>query len=434
MSPAPGVDGMAFLRRPGRLLICRPNPIQFGHLGMEMVMALARAREEGSAIAFLRQRPVVNEGPFDLESDEVEIRRLSAPAAAWWRLWWACGTHRGDLADRILDLRIAFWKQVGETARRLVSRPGLSPGAVDRLRRLKTAAREREPERRPRSTPYLKRRLIRTPVRVRFRRDVDQRLVRLAAEVGIARDRPVVTVHAREPGWKRGREVQDKPPSARQYMRDDSTRNADIETFVPAIDYLVERGFTVVRLGDPSMRAVVRPGVIDLALNPRRTPALDVYCLLQSRFLLAGESGPSVVTLLTNTPTLTINATDPVSSYPIRADWLFVPKAVIERATGRQLMLRQMATEQYLAAVRNTTQYEYVSNTPEEILEATVEMLAFLESPPPETDEQRCFRELLARLSIEMAPLHRYVRKWAAHEGFLGDGRVARFYADRYFG
>lgn len=427
-------EDMRFVRRAGpSLFVSRPNSVQFGHLGMEMVMALARARAAGAAIAFLRDRHVVNEAAFDLESDQVKIRKLSSPEEAWWRLRWSLVRTRDAIEAWNEEWREDFWDEFGRLLREETWKADLSPRLRDALRSLKNRTGRHRPAGRMPATPYLKRRLIRTAVPVQLRPEVLQRTEAAAAALGIAPDAPIVTIHAREPGWKRGREVQDKIVRGRgQRPRDDSTRNVRIETYFPAIDYLISRGFTVVRLGDPSMKPVARRGVVDLALEPRRTPALDLHCLLRSSFLLAGESGPSVFTLLTNTPTLTVNATDPVSSFPIRANWLFVLKKVIDLQTGEQLSLSQMASEGYLGALRDTYRFRFMSNTREEILEAVQEMLAFLNSPPPESPRQVRFREQVTRSSIDLGQRYRYVRKWAADDEFLGDGRIAQFYVDRH--
>ena len=53
-----------------------------------------------------------------------------------------------------------------------------------------------------------------------------------------------------------------------------------------AVDDLVQRGYTVIRLGDPSMTPLRHPGVVDLATSPTRTNLLEVYCLLRSDFII----------------------------------------------------------------------------------------------------------------------------------------------------
>ena len=431
MTPAAAVEDMAFVRRAGpRLLVSQPNAVQFGHLGMEMVMALARAREEQAAIAFLRAPRVVNDGAFELESDQVDVRKLSPPAESWWRSRWMLDRLLAGLEERGREFREDFWHEVGELAREETWDPAMSPRLRRMLRSTKSYAGRQRPERMAAGDPYLKRRLIRTPVPVRLRPPAAERASALAAAIGVPPGAPIVAVHAREAGWKRGREVQDKEYRGER-QRDDSTRNVRIETYFAAIDCLVSRGFTVVRLGDASMKPVRRPGVVDLALDPRRTPLLDVYVLLRSAFLLAGESGPSVFTLLTNTPTLTVNATDPISSFPIRRDWLFMLKRVIDLKTGDTLTLSDMLGERYLEALRDTYRFRYVANTSQEIRDAVEEMLEFLESPPPESAGQSQFRDDVTRQSVDLGTRHKYIRKWAADRGFLGDGRVAQCYLDR---
>ncbi|MBI4887438.1 MAG: TIGR04372 family glycosyltransferase [Acidobacteria bacterium] len=427
------VEGLPFVARAAPdLLVCLPNAVQFGHLGIEMATALACARAEGRAIAFLRDREVPNDAAFDLESDAVDIRRLSSVQETVWRCRWSLDRARAQVRTSLRECHEDVWDQVGRFAREEMLKPHHSPRMQTWLRALKTRAGRRPA--RPAAAPYFRRRLLRSPVPVRLRADVAARAAALAEELGIPRDAPLVTVHAREAGWKAGgREVQHKVSRvAGERPRDDATRNIRIETYVPAIDYLVSRGFTVVRLGDPSMRPVSRPGLIDVALDRRRTPALDVYCLLRSRFLMGGESGPSVFSLLTNTPTLTVNATDPVSSFPIRPDWLFTLKTVVDLETGQALDLEQRLTPRYIAGLRDTTRLRYVANTPVEILDAVRDMLAHLESPAPETPGQERVRQLVTDAVLDLAPRVGYVRKWGDDDGFLGDGRIAPSYVERY--
>ena len=102
-------------------------------------------------------------------------------------------------------------------------------------------------------THYYRRRLLREPIPVRLSARAEEQAVREAAAIGLDERTRIVTVHAREAGYKFGREVQDAKPNS---VRDDSTRNVRIESYFAAIDHLVERGYTVVRMGDPTMTPV----------------------------------------------------------------------------------------------------------------------------------------------------------------------------------
>ena len=145
--------------------------------------------------------------------------------------------------------------------------------------------------------------------------------------------------------------------------RDDSARNVRVETYFEAIDHLVGRGYTVVRIGDATMAPVSRPGVVDLASLPTPAQALEILCLLRSRFLMCSEAGPVGVAYLTDTPTLTVNATDPVSSFPVRAHGLYLLKRVVEVESGRRLSVSDLLTVDYLEHVRNTRRHRYLDNT-----------------------------------------------------------------------
>jgi len=413
------------------LLVCRPNGLQYGHLGMEVVMALGTAREEGSAVAFVKPSPLVNPALMELETDAVRIVRLGSLADIRWRIYWRARDLRDWWRDTWYEFRESWVTELKRLLRDEARNPGHPAGLRRALRRWKQRLSGSRGKRPMTPRPYLWRHAIRAPVPVILRAAVAESARRQAEAVGIPPDAPIVTVHAREAGFKRGREVHEKQIKALS-RRDDGTRNIRIDSYIPAIDYLVSLGYTVVRLGDPSMCPVSRPGVVDLALDPRRTPELEVYCLLRSEFLLAGESGPAIVTLLTNTPTLTLNATDPVSSFPIRPDWLYTVKRVIDLDTGIPLTLREMASPRYLEAVRDTARFRFLSHPPEEVLEAVREMRAFLANRGVESERQATYKALVARAAEELSPRLRYVRKWAPDKGVMGDGRVASFFVERY--
>lgn len=74
-------------------------------------------------------------------------------------------------------------------------------------------------------------------------------------------------------------------------VRDDSLRNSRIEDYRPAVALLRDKGFCVVRLGVPTMAPLDWPGVVDLTTLAGSDAALQVYCLMRSRFLLAGSPG-----------------------------------------------------------------------------------------------------------------------------------------------
>lgn len=409
------------------LLVTRVNARQYGHLGLEILMSLARARELHADVCFVRPRHVVAAALFEIDTRDVRVRRSAVSALAARGMWWA-DDQRVSVQMRGSALADAWRRERAYQLDRHIEAAedkSLRDALKMRARRLKVpvAPQGVEPDELP---LYYQRRLIRHRVAVFLPEQAMSDVKRAAAAHGLDLDAPLVTVHVREAGWKFGREMQDAKPNS----RNDSVRNARIETYFDALDYLVEQGFTVVRMGDPSMTPVRRRGVVDLATAGTRSQLLEIACLMRSVFFLSGEAGPVGVSYLTNTPLLTVNATDPISSYPIRDDGMYILKQVVDRRTGRRLSIEEQLSAAYLAELRNVERYSYIDNTAEEIRCAVTEMLAWIRGSRDESEAQRRFRDLATDAGESLRASLSYVRKWGSDQGFLGDGRICRFFAE----
>ncbi len=414
----------------GRVIFARPNGLQYGHLALEILMALAYARAEDAAVCLLPVGRPVNKALVDIESETVKISKPSGWQHLWLHSqWWFTRLPRRWNRQRDAALE-ALYHESGKELSRHMLKSNISAVLRSQLRTLRKwlAIREKHTRARcERAWPYLRRRLIATPLPVALRETVRQSACARAAELGIAPDARLVTIHAREHGFKRGREVHDKHRrQGKEHPRDDTSRNAYIESYLPAIEYLAQQGFTIVRIGDPSMTPFVHPAVVDLATSPQRTEAVEVDCLLRSTFLMSGEAGPVGVSYLTNTPVLNINVTDPIGSYPIRRTGLFLTKRVTERATGRILSCWDLLDPDYLKHLRNTKRFKYEDNSSKEIVSAVHEMLELITTPPPETMRQQEYRDRATTVAEEFGAHVTYLRKWGSDDGFLGYGRIAQ--------
>lgn len=419
------------IRFPGRTVgVTRLNVRQYGHQGLEMVMSYALARRHGMDVCFLHPKQVVSPAMFEIEPDDVRVIR-GGP----WR-WlagavWAFDERTAEVRDYAAEIAALTRREALFEIRRYVEAHDLTKEDKGRLRKARRWIKQQLGDQKLKAQPlplYYQRRLLAERVPVHLRPAALTEAQRQAVRCGIDPDAPMVTLHVRESGWKFGREMQDAKPGG----RDDSTRNARIEDYFPAIDALTARGFTVVRMGDPSMRPLTRAGVVDLATSPERSNLLELYAMLRSAFFISGEAGPVGVSYLTNTPLLTVNATDAISSYPIRDDGMFIPKVVIERSTGRRLTLAELVGAKHLADLRNVTQFLYEDNSADEIRLAVLEMLAWVSGRHEETPAQAAFRDVAARAGEELRASLNYVRKWGSDDGFIGHGRICRFYAEQH--
>ena len=307
-------------------------------------MSLVRARETDSDVYFVRPSTPMGGGLFELESPEVRVLR---PTPIVRELLRACISWR-KLLDHVDGWRDGVREQIELEFVREVNRYVADPGMPQQVRqglrgvrgRLR-ASLEQAARNRHQHPTYFERRRLRERVPVRLHPAASEDAAAQARAHGIPPDAPLVCIHAREAGYKRGSEIQDTKPHD---GRNDLARNVQIESYFEAVDYLMQRGYTVIRLGDPSMKPVHHPGLVDLATSPTRTNLLEVYCLLRSALLIAGESGLAGVTYVTNTPFLLVNSTEPISSYPIRAPGLFLPKTVVDKRDGRRLTIVDLLT------------------------------------------------------------------------------------------
>ena len=411
-----------------KLLVTRVNPRQYGHLALEIAMSLLRARREQTAVYFLRPSTIVSKALFDLRSTDVKVLPKSAILDAVMRLSWTITdmVTRGR-AWRIRTSAVLRYQFRKEITAYLQTHKTLRQVRRYRLTGAKDYFKVPEALKAKKLPLYYKRRLLRELVPIRMCETVLPTVQAVARRIGLDLEKPMITLHVREAGFKFGNEMQDAKPGS----RDDSTRNARIESYFKAIDFLTARGFTVVRIGDPSMEPVQRSGVIDLATSPHRSQALEIYCMWRSAFFVSAEAGPVGVSYLTNTPLLTVNATDPISSYPIRADGMLLLKHVRNRQTGERLSPADLLTGDYLGNLRNLHRYVYENNTSEQIYAAVVEMLESLDHLPDETESQRHYRELATEAGTVFRSSLNYVRKWGSDDGFLGDGRIVRSYVEQ---
>ena len=197
-------------------------------------------------------------------------------------------------------------------------------------------------------------------------------LAEFRAAVGLPENGRYVTVHCREDGFKR--------PGRHR------ARNARIENYLPALSALVDRGYTVVRLGDPSMsRLPERRGFVDYAHSPGKSPRLDVLLVAEADVHIGTSSGLSVVPLLFGTPCLFLDWY-PTTLLPWGPRTWTVLKTLADTATGDRVadpeVIRRagkIPDPDVLAALG----FSLLDLSPDEIAVAVPAYLDFLEAGGP---------------------------------------------------
>src|SRR5438132_1489182 len=115
-------------------------------------------------------------------------------------------------------------------------------------------------------------------------------------------------------------------------------------SFVPAMRFLVDNGFTVVRMGDPTMHPLPPlEGVIDYCHHPARDPWLDVYLVASAQFFVGCTSGLVMVAHVFGTPTV-LSHFVPACARPYTNRDLFLPRLYWSEQEGRVLSFEESLT------------------------------------------------------------------------------------------
>jgi putative glycosyltransferase (TIGR04372 family) len=158
-------------------------------------------------------------------------------------------------------------------------------------------------------------------------------------------------------------------------------RAAPLASFLPAIDQIVRMGGWVVRFGTGPMEALPETThLIDLTQSSADTSGLHLYLLSRARFVLTTNSGPAVVAWELGTPVLQTNTMSIGRNVcSASSGSLFLPKKWIG-PRGEPMGLAELLNSRFayceLESLRDLgTDHRVLTNTAEEILEATREML-----------------------------------------------------------
>jgi putative glycosyltransferase (TIGR04372 family) len=371
------------------------------------------ARDEDSRVYFLQPKRVMNSAVYELRSDDVAVI-LQRP--------WLNG---------VLGLAWYLRRGVDSAKRHVLLKPWRAARKLWRMTHNQASQSVRTATARAYYGSEFRRSVAAHPVAVGLPDDRRKEAEVAALKLGLAPGMDIVTLHIRESGFK-----PDRRP-----MED--ARNADIGTYFEAIDFLTSGGFTVVRIGDASMTPVRRDGLVDLAASSERTDLLELWCVMESRFFMCCDSGAYHLGPLTGTPTLQVNVIDPILCYPMRGSSMFMPKRFANRATESVFSLGEMVTPEHyggiiseLQAFERTKSYDIIDNTPEELRDAVVEMLAHTQGDKAMTAEQNEFHgrmlDLCEALSRETMKRAYWERRFGPGELFLGEGAIVDSFAKRH--
>lgn len=153
-------------------------------------------------------------------------------------------------------------------------------------------------------------------------------------------------------------------------------RNAEINTYIPTIEYLIKKNYIVIRLGDNKKNKInySNPNFIDLEVHD-----YDISIIHNCSFFIGTLSGPLDTSYMFQKPTLLTNATSVFVGYPRSfRDRVIFKKAILN---DKKISLYEFLNLpfKYHNYLENNHDLKLIDNSPDEILEATKEFLYNLE-------------------------------------------------------
>ena len=167
----------------------------------------------------------------------------------------------------------------------------------------------------------------------------------------------------------------DGSPEAYELTAYHDYRDSDIDTYIPAIQWLSEQGVWVIRMGK-LMEKPLPTGmdhVIDYAFDAGKSDLLDIWLFANCSGCISTASGPDMLASVYGAPQLLINAL-PLGAFKSWNQGIWVPKRLKWVATGKELNVREYFENSWMTAAEyKTAGISIVDRSSEEITTAVQE-------------------------------------------------------------
>ena len=164
-------------------------------------------------------------------------------------------------------------------------------------------------------------------------------------------------------------------------QEDRSCRDANINTMIPSIKYLIEKGYYVIRVGDHALNKVSfkHKMFIDYPFTKYVSDFNDIYIVANSSFLIGSTSGICDVATLFDVPRLVVNAV-PFGHSTIGKNTMFIPKKISKNGNIMPYFDKhvRLLIDNFVCDIGEVKGYKYIDNTEGEILSAVKDFVEYL--------------------------------------------------------
>lgn len=219
-------------------------------------------------------------------------------------------------------------------------------------------------------------------------------------------------------------------------------RNADIQTYAEAINYIGKKGGYVIRIGDKGMPTINSPYFIDYPNTSYKSMWADFFLVKNCKFMIGTNSGGTQIAFLFSKPVLLVNTTDLLTWLSLTKKSMVIFKPIKDKQLNRILTLEETYGIDYDTMYHSThygysnkfsTRYEFINNSSEEILMATKEMFTKIDvNEFIETNLQKQYKIMIKKYIYDF-----YVKKQIPEKIFnipylMGDGIIVESFIKKY--
>ena len=165
-----------------------------------------------------------------------------------------------------------------------------------------------------------------------------------------------------------------------------SYRNANIDTFIPTCDYLLSKGFKIIRMGNVANKKfkLDHKWVVDYPFSGHVSEILDIYYLYNCNFVLTTACGIDEIAAVSRKPFVQ-SSIAPVGSINYRANKNFlIFKKYFSKIKNRELFLSEVFQNNSAFYQRSNlfeeNGIELIENNSEDIFDLTSECLNYIEN------------------------------------------------------
>ena len=183
-------------------------------------------------------------------------------------------------------------------------------------------------------------------------------------------------------------------------------RDGDIDTYISAIEYIIQSGGFVFRMGSMVEKHVNyrHEKFVDYGASTDQSDFMDIFLAANCRFFIGDTGGLGFVPIAFDVPFLGVNWT-PFGLPPLGGNSIFVPKRIKNKETQEYISFTECINNgleiQHNGNLVSEMGFEYENSTSEQIVAATKEMIGKVGNQKPKLDEAD---SLLHRYQSEFLP------------------------------